>query len=161
MTHFRIRDARLPEDKPAMLRFIMALQRVEKEIEPDRRIDEPVAEEFYDIVLRRLAERNGRIFIAEASGHSVGWAQAHEENNEIYVVPEERRYGHIAELYVVEEARGCGIGRALIAACENWARERALRTVTIGALSGNARAYGLYQAAGYAPYVIELRKYLR
>jgi GNAT superfamily N-acetyltransferase len=157
----KIRDARLPDDKPAILRFIMGLQQFEKKIEPDRRTDEGVAEEFYEVLLHRLKERDGRIFIAEEHGARVGWAQVHEEDNQIYVVPEERRFGHIAELYVDEAARGRGIGRALIAACEDWARERGLKLVTIGALAGNARAYGLYQASGYAPYVIELRKYLR
>src|SRR4051812_35889191 len=117
---FRIREARLPDDRPAILRFIAGLQNFEKQIEPDRRVDETVAEEFYAVVLDRLAKRHGAVFIAEADGVAVGWAQAHEEENAIYVMPEERRYGHIAELYVIDDRRGHGIGRALIAACEVW-----------------------------------------
>jgi GNAT superfamily N-acetyltransferase len=157
----KIRDARLPDDKPAILRFIVGLQQFEKKMEPDRRTDPSVAEEFYEVLLRRLKERDGRIFIAEEHGTTIGWAQVHEEENEIYVVPDERRFGHIAELYVAESARRRGIGRALMATCEDWARGRGLKVMTIGALAGNGHAYALYQTSGYAPYVTELRKYLR
>jgi GNAT superfamily N-acetyltransferase len=158
---FNIRGARLPDDKPVILSFITGLQQFEKTIEPDRRIDDAVAEEFYAVLLQRLSRQCGTIFIAEnRDGKPVGWAQAHEEENEIYVVAEERRYAYIAELYVVEGARGGGIGRALMLACEHWARRRGLKLIMVGALSGNARADALYRGAGYAPYAIELRKYL-
>jgi GNAT superfamily N-acetyltransferase len=159
---FRIREARLPDDKPAILDFIMALQRFEHAVEPDRRTDAEVAPAFFDVLMRRIEEKNGRSFIAEAAtGKPLGWAAAHESENEIYVAEEERRFGWISELYVTEEARKSGVGRALIQACEHWARERGLKLIMIGALAGNARAFEVYRAAGYAPYATELRKYLR
>lgn len=161
MTTFRVRDAKLPEDKPAILDFIMGLQDFERRIEPDRRVDPAVGEEFYFVLLERIATQHGHVFIAEdRNGAAIGWAQVHEEMNQVYVVPEERRFAHIAELYVAESARGQGIGRALIAACEAWTRARGLRVITIGALAKNERAYDLYRDSGYHPYVTELRKYL-
>jgi GNAT superfamily N-acetyltransferase len=161
LSEIRIREGGLPEDKPAILTFITGLQHFERSIEPDRRVDDSVAEEFYAVLLQRIANQHGRIFIAETrDGAALGWAQVHEEENEIYVVAEERRLGYIAELYVMEHARGRGVGRALIAACEAWARERGLKVIMIGTLAGNLRADRLYRAQGYAPYDIELRKYL-
>ena len=158
---FHIRNARLPDDKPSILRFIRELQHFEKELEPDRRIDADVAEEYYAVLTARAREQNGCIFIAENEARqALGWAVAHEENNEVYVIEAERRFGYISELYVLEEVRGKGIGRALIAACEDWARSRDLRVMMIAALARNRGALNLYRGGGYAPYSTYLRKYL-
>lgn len=158
----RVRRARLPEDKPALLGFILDLQKFERAIEPDRRTDANVAEEFYSVITERVSEKNGRILIAEnARGEAIGWAAAYEDQNEIYVHEDERTHGYIAELFVIEEVRGQGIGRELIAACEEWARERGLKAMIIGALAGNARARAVYGGAGFSDYVHLLRKYLR
>ena len=52
------------------------------------------------------------MLIAEDAGKPVGWAFAHDHNAELSDEP--RRHGYIAELYVVPQARGKGLGRALI-----------------------------------------------
>ena len=158
---FRIREAVLPKDRPAILSFIMGIQHFENAIEPDRRIDPGVAEEYYVVIRARTAERKGKIFLADdAAGRSVGWAVVHEDQNEVFVVADERIYDHIAELYVVEEARGRGVGAALIASCEEWARQRGFKTIMIGALAANSRALDVYRDSGYTPYATLLRKYL-
>jgi GNAT superfamily N-acetyltransferase len=162
MIAFRLRATRLPDDAPLLRRFIAELQAYEKGFEPDRRTDDAVAAEFLAVLLDRVAKRNGAAFIAETeAGETLGWAAAHESENDIYVERDERTFGWISELYVVESARGLGVGRALIEACEDWARKRGLRVIMIGALAGNARALEVYRAAGYAPYATDLRKYLK
>lgn len=159
---YRIRLARLPGDRLALLGFITGMQNFESAIETDRRTDPDVAEEFYSVITDRIAQKNGRILIAESdSGRALGWAASCEEESEVYIHADERTYGYIAELYVVEDMRGRGIGRALIAACEEWARERGLKAMMIGVLSRNARAHGVYRGAGFQDYVTMLRKYLR
>ena len=158
--HIEIREARFPEDTPSALRFVMALQRYEREFEPNRRIDDSVAEEYF-AVLQKRAERSGRIFIAQNKDRkALGWAVIYEDEHELYVVEEERTYGRLTELYVESHARGKGVGRALIAACEDWARARGHKHIIIGALSQNAAAMAAYQQTGYAPYASLLRKYL-
>jgi GNAT superfamily N-acetyltransferase len=157
---FEIREARFPEDTPSALRFVMALQIYEQDFEPNRRIDDSVAEEYL-AVLRKRAEKNGRIFIAQGDeGRALGWAVIYEDEQELYVVAEERTYGRLTELYVESDVRGKGIGRALINACEEWARGRGHKHILIGALSQNAAAMAAYQRSGYAPYAALLRKYL-
>jgi GNAT superfamily N-acetyltransferase len=161
-TAFAIRAARLPEDKAAILSFLMGIQQFENAIEPDRRIDPEVAEESYAAIMQRVTNKNGRILIAEnADGRALGWAVALEDEQEVYVVAEERTHGCIAELYVVEDVRGQGVGRALIAACEDWARDRGFKVMLIGVLARNARAYAAYRSAKFEDYVTLLRKYLR
>lgn len=162
MSAYSIRDADLSRDTPAMLAFIMGSQRFEHAFEPNRRLDLPVAAEHLAVMQKLVAEHDGRIFIAaNGKGDAIGWAVAGESTDDVYVIAEERRYLYIAELFVNETLRGEGIGRALIAACENLARERGIAVMQIGVLPGNARAHAIYQQAGYADYGIQLRKYLR
>ena len=153
-----VRPARLPDDKPDILRFIDGLQRYEAEFEPDRRLDPAYAEDQF-AALQTRAER-GTFLIAEVDGAAVGWAVVVEQEGPAYVVAEERRVAAICEAYVDEAARGCGAGRALLAACEDWAQSRGLGVIHIGHLSQNRRASEVYDKAGYVPYVLVRRKRL-
>lgn len=155
-----LRDADLSRDREAMLGFIMGLQHFEHRIEPNRRRDASVAGEYLDKMLRDLGERPGRVIIAEADGAPAGWAVVHEGLDDVYVLEAERRFAYVAELYLVEAARGSGAGRLLLEACEAWARERGLSVMQIGVLPGNERAKAVYAAAGFALYTTQLRKYL-
>jgi GNAT superfamily N-acetyltransferase len=157
-----IREADLARDRTAFLAFIMGSQHYEHAIEPNRRLDPAVAEEHLAKMLALLGERAGRIFVAaDDADQAVGWGIVVEQEDDVFVVAEERRYAYIAELFVVEPLRGSGAGRALIAACENWARTRGLPVMQIGVLPGNVRAHNIYRRQGYADYGIQLRKYLR
>ena len=153
-----VRKARLPADKPVILDFIMALQRHESLIEPNRRYDLAMAEEYFDTLVERA--RRGAIFIAEHDGAPIGWTIVYEEETEAFISPDERRFAYLAELFVVETARGTGIAYALIDACEAWARASGYTTMRIDLLARNVRAARAYAKAGYAPYCQEVRKRL-
>ena len=155
-----IRDTRLPADEPAILSFIIGLQDYEAVFEPDRRRDPSFAIEHWRDLQHRCAEKHGTMLIAEDGGKAVGWAFAHDQNAELFVVEPERRHGYLAELYVVPEARGKGLGRALIEGCEAWARARGHKLLQVGVLAKNVRASRSYEGAGYTAYGITLRRYL-
>lgn len=154
-----IRAARLPDDEPAILSFIWGLQTFENAFEPNRRLDPDFGVEHWADV-RVQAESRGAIFVAESESGPVGWALVVEEAGDLFVKPEERRYGFIAELFVEPSARGQGHGRALIAACEDWTRARGMAVLLIGVLSGNDKAAAVYRRDGFAPYNLFMRKYL-
>lgn len=158
---FRIRTAELPRDRAALGGFIMGLQHFEHAFAPNRRLDIAVAEDYLQALLRKLEEMGGAIFVAEgAAGAATGWAVVHEIEDEIYVRAEARRLAYIAELFVAEAVRGTGMGRALIAVCEDWARSRKLDTIEIGVLAGNQRARSVYERAGFVPFAMQLRRTL-
>jgi GNAT superfamily N-acetyltransferase len=156
-----IRSVRLPDDKIAILSFIDGMQQFEHALEPDRRVDSAVAEEFFAEIFARLKARGGVALIWEEQGSPVGWAAAHRDENDVYVRRDERQFALISELFVLEEVRGRGIGKALIAACEDWARAQGLNVVMINVLRDNRRAEKIYRAAGFETYYTGLRKYLR
>ena len=136
------------------------MQDFEAAFEPDRRRDPDFAAEHWRELQRRHAEKRGIILIAELASQSAGWAFAHDDKAELFVVEPERSHGFLAELYVTPEARGKGLGRALIAGCEDWARTRGHRLLTVGVLAKNPSAIRAYEGAGYAPYWTTMRRYL-
>jgi RimJ/RimL family protein N-acetyltransferase len=72
--------------------------------------------------------------------------------------PKTRHKGHIGGMYVAPEARGGGVGRALLA--ETVARARSLpglEELVLAVTAGNERARQLYIAAGFEPYCVEPR----
>ncbi|HEY1963064.1 MAG TPA: GNAT family N-acetyltransferase [Rhizomicrobium sp.] len=160
MSDFTIRDARWPEDEAATVSFIDGLQKFEYQFEPNRRIDPHVGADYFRELMKRVAENEGRVFVAEEDGAAVGWAVFLMEQQEVYVVESDRRTGYIAELFVDESARGTGVGKALIAACETHARAKGLNVLMIGVLPKNVRARAVYHAAGFSPYAEQLRKRL-
>jgi GNAT superfamily N-acetyltransferase len=158
---YAIRPARLPDDAEAFEAFIHGSQVYEAAFEPNRRLDDQVDRDHLGELTRKVAERDGRIFVAETvSGALLGWVVSFPTDDEIFVVESERRVGYIAELFVVAEERGKGIGAALVAAAEADFRARGLAIAMIGVLPGNRRALAAYQEWGYSPYAIELRKRL-
>ena len=160
MSDWRIREGRGPEEHALYAGFIDALQAYEHVMEPDRRIDPCAGADYLPVLLKRVKELDGTIFVAEIDDRPVGWAVFHCDEGPNYLMPEERRSGLVAELYLEEAARGRGLGQALIHTCEERARALGLKRLLIGVLSANTRACTAYERAGFRPYTQELRKYL-
>ena len=69
---------------------------------------------------------------------------------------EDYHYALVSELAVDEAHRGRGIGRALIAASEAYARDKGARWLRITVLGRNAPARGLYEAYGFEERLLEM-----
>ncbi len=67
-------------------------------------------------------------------------------------------HGHVSDIVVAAEAEGRGVGQALMAAAEAWARERGYRLLSLHVFDGNARARSFYQRLGYRPDIVKLIK---
>src|SRR5215471_7713516 len=103
----RIRDARLPEELPHLQEFIMGTQRFEHAFEPNRRLDATVAAEYFKVLAGQVQASGGRILVAEGEDNALlGWGVVHRDEDDVYVIGEERTCAYIAELYVAEAERG-------------------------------------------------------
>lgn len=62
---------------------------------------------------------------------------------------------NIHDIAVTASWRGRGVGRALLAAAETYAKARGCCKLTLEVLEGNTRAIGLYRSAGFDPYELD------
>lgn len=60
-----------------------------------------------------------------------------------------RRIVDLHHLFVKQEYRGAGAGRALVAAARQAAQEAGAAVLTVGAQPGNPRAQGFYKGLGF------------
>ena len=68
---------------------------------------------------------------------------------------------HISDLAVAMGHDGRGVGRALLAYAEAWAKRQRCRRISLAVFPGNTRARDLYLATGYQPDLVRLGKPLR
>lgn len=96
------------------------------------------------------------VFVAEdAAGAVVGFAGV---ARQAAFTGEDQAY--LGELAVLEAAEGAGVGRALVAAVEGWARGQGLNLVVLDTGYGNARARQFYARNGFAQESVKLAKVL-
>ena len=92
-----------------------------------------------------LASDVADAFVAvDAEGRVVGWAH-------VFAAPfvESGPNAELGGLVVDERVRGRGIGRALVARAEAWARERGLRELCLRSNVIRTEAHGFYQGLGF------------
>ena len=156
--NLNVREARLPEDRPALEEFVLALNRFEHAFESNRRTDEAIGPEYFAVLMKRVAENDGRVLVAERNGDLVGWLVSVVDEGPVFVREDKRATGYVIELFIEEGARRSGVGGALLRAAEDDFRARGLRTMMIGVMAGNANARAAYQARGFEPYALQLIK---
>lgn len=96
-----------------------------------------------------LADADRVTFLAEAEdGRPLGVVTA----AVLTKLPSSRRpdarWLHVSLLFVTQDARGAGLGAALLAALHGWAREQGVVRMQLHAAP---RARSLYERAGFAP----------
>ncbi|MEM1275327.1 MAG: GNAT family N-acetyltransferase [Pseudomonadota bacterium] len=161
MTEIRLRDA-TPEDRETLWRFLAALQEFERESDPNRIPGPDMAvlhlEALEDWVGQHYAGGN---VIAEIDGRPAGWALFAVAQVHGFMVPEAYRLiGQLSDLWVEPEFRGAGVASALVQEAERRFRAAGIKRLHITAIASNARAIGLYQSLGYAPFEVALGKSL-
>ncbi|MET0331374.1 MAG: GNAT family N-acetyltransferase [Dyella sp.] len=98
---------------------------------------------------------NSFVFVAENDeGKRVGFM--HLQKTQDYFTG--RPNCHIADLAVARVYERRGVGNALLAHAEQWAREHRCHLMTLAVFPGNQPARGLYDAAGYAPDLLRMAK---
>ena len=107
--------------------------------------DEVAARAF---VRERFAKGDTQFFVARASdGGLLGFAHLLLSLDTVALA----EIGILEDIYVVEAARGEGIGGSLLDAAERYARERGLARLTLSTAHKNRTAQRLYLAHAYVP----------
>lgn len=110
---------------------------------------------WIEVSIARRGER-AEVFVAIGdAGQRLGFATVSEE---AHFTGEAQAY--VGELATLQSAEGTGVGRALVAACENWARHRGFRILALATGAANARALGFYRHLGFLDEDVKLVKIL-
>lgn len=95
------------------------------------------------------------LFIAEdEDGHRVGYLHL-QKSRDFF---NGKLNCHISDLAAAPGAEGRGVGRALVAFTEQWAREHKCNLITLAVFPGNERAAKLYRANGFDTDLLRLAK---
>lgn len=102
----------------------------------------PEEDRFDRRTWRRLLSGHARVLVCEtAPGRLLAAA--------VMLYRQGARIGRLYSITVAPEARGQGLARALMAACEADATDRGARAVRLEVRSSNSSALRLYEAGGY------------
>ncbi|MFM4731400.1 GNAT family N-acetyltransferase [Aeromonas salmonicida] len=92
----------------------------------------------------------GRLFcVAELDGAVVGFLTARIDINESIPFLSKQPICRIGSVVVDEGHRSQGIGRALIAHCDQWARAHGAHQIRLEVMAFNERAKALYETLGF------------
>ncbi len=89
------------------------------------------------------------VWLAERGGALVGWCEV----GRLY--PERLQHVALVTVAVAAGERRRGVGSALMAQAEAWAREQGVRKLSLHVRAGNAGALALYQRCGYVVEGVE------
>ena len=109
--------------------------------------------------LTESIEQHGQktmVFVAEdEQGTRLGFATV---THDTHFTGEPQAY--IGELATSAAAEGRGVGKALLAACEQWARDQGYQLLALATGAANEHALGFYRHLGYLAEDIKLVKRL-
>ena len=140
-----------PADRPAVLALNAELQEYERRIRPSRRVGAEMTEPYLAEIERRLAAKgdDAALLVAEdEAGGVIGFATCFVLDSDL---EQEPREAVIEDVAVTAQARGRGVGRALIAAACRFARGRGAVRMELSVLTGNDVAAAGYAAMGFVP----------
>ena len=93
---------------------------------------------------RLLAKPAQRFIVAERDGRLLGWVHV-----EVADYIDTDPYGHVAGLVVDRTHRRQGVGAALMAEAEAWARERGCAVMRLRSSATRLPAHRFYEGLGY------------
>lgn len=130
------------------------------------------------LMIGRPPWRDADAWLAAVRGWLRGSIDGHGSTTLVFVAEDERaerlgfatvnhtahfngaRQAGVGELATSESAAGQGVGRALLAACEAWAREQGYSILTLTTGADNHAALGFYHHLGFQDEDVKLIKLL-
>lgn len=154
-----IREYR-PGDAAGVEECFVVLQDHERSVEPLRARGRDVLKPYLEFMFKRMEERGGAVFVAEAEGRVVGFVCLWLRNREDELMNVPGEYAYVSDLVVMPEFRGRRIGYGLLRAAEDYARAHGATRLKIGVLARNEKARRLYVDFGFEESAVSLTKEL-
>lgn len=103
------------------------------------------APDVADRLARVLARSGQRFIVAESDGRVLGWVHV-----EVSESVDTGVFAHVAGLVVDRAYRRQGIGAALMAEAEGWARQQGCAVIRLRSSSTRTPAHRFYEGLGYS-----------
>lgn len=150
-----------PEDREDVERCSLELLESQHRNQPDfwASSEKINPDECVEALLAQTEDGNGKIFVAEVDGCVVGYilATVKDIENEPGFIA--KRFANVGELVVLKNHQGQGIGKALMAEGERYAKESGCMYASLRVRPGNS-AIELYRKLGYEIKTHIMRKIL-
>lgn len=156
----KIRDYRPETDLEGLRACVVELQDFEYELDSRFPDGAGIVDEYIPDILKRCEQYDGKILVADEADDVVGYAMVWTNVPGEDIEDGDFVCGYLADLAVLSAYRGRGVGRALIAAAEEHARENGVQYFRIGVMAANKGAQEIYRAAGYVAFSVEFEKCL-
>lgn len=95
-----------------------------------------------------LTKEDAAFFLAEVNGKQLGFAQCQLRRDYVEGT-ESSPVGYLEGIFVEEEARGSGIAKSLLTACESWARRQGCREFASDCELTNTGSLSFHLAVGF------------
>lgn len=149
-------------DKATLIKQVESLQKHIVEVDPLRRqiLSPGYGEDYTDKLLKAIGEKKGKIYFAEEGQNTLGFIagtiQPEPKGGTLEVVPSHPAW--IRELYVIEEARGKGVGSFLMTTLEDYFKSKGCDVILVGVFAPNIDSHSFYESKGYVDRDITMLK---
>ena len=118
---------------------------------PDRlRVPHPYGDTAaHETLVKVLHGEDAALFVAEERGRLIGLAEAYLRRDTPHPAAIEYVYGYLQSLIVTAAIRRRGLGRRLVAAAEEWSRERGASEMRLSCWEFAEGPLPFYEALGY------------
>ncbi|WP_420454055.1 GNAT family N-acetyltransferase [Rubrivirga sp.] len=141
-----------PSDLAPALALWTALHREHQALDPRYRLADDAAARWSTDFRDWTRSEGSRVWLALDAGRPVGLLTAHlYQPAPLY---REHLLVHVADLYVMPEARGVGTGRALLDHARSWGRAEGAAQLQAGVLAANAAGRAFWARAGADDYSV-------
>lgn len=137
---------------------LVELQDAERELDPRMPAGESIADEYLGALKSDCERFHGQIFVVAVDQEIAAYICVHSRYRSGNLDEGPSEYGYISDLVVRAPWRGRGYAKALIETAEEFARERQVKWLRIGVLTGNTPALELYRQHGFEEYELQLEK---
>lgn len=150
-----------PDDFDALTVMIGRLQEYERQLMPNLKSPNAVADDYARELVEMASGARGAILIARDDIRVIGYVAGYfREDDDPCLQEEVRIYANVSDLYVEERWRMRGVGRLLLTAIEEQMRLRGGVSLRATAKALNAAAISCLSDFGYGPMKVVLSKTL-
>jgi ribosomal protein S18 acetylase RimI-like enzyme len=141
-----IREYKL-EDREAVEKLIAQFHESEKVFTPHFWVNEDISKPYFDYLVKKIEEGNGKIFVAEDNGAAVGYmaVRIEEEDSPRGAI---KKNGYISNIVILKDYQGKGFGEALLKKAEEFTKDSGAKHIALDVQVGN-KALDFYHKHGY------------